>query len=93
MNHFLLPSRAKTAGDDTDVILAGACIVRTVMDKMGYARGLVKYTTENAMSRGWTRAQTLRHVLRSYCPCPIGALGLWRGRAQNWGGDVGHAFV
>jgi len=35
-----------------------------VMDKMGYARGLVKYTTENAMSQHWTRAQTLRHVLR-----------------------------
>jgi len=38
-------------------------------------------------------ARSLRHVLRSHCPCSIGALGLWRGRAQNRGGDVGHAFV
>ena len=32
--------------------------------KMGYPRGLVKYTTENAMTNQWTTAQTLRHVLR-----------------------------
>ena len=49
-----------------ECIGCGACadVCDTVMDKMGYARGLVKYTTENALSRGWTRAQTLRHVLR-----------------------------
>ena len=49
-----------------ECIGCGACadVCDTVMDKMGYARGLVKYTTENAMSRGWTQAQTLRHVLR-----------------------------
>jgi polyferredoxin len=34
------------------------------MDKMGYARGLVKYTTENAMKNKWTQAQTWHHVLR-----------------------------
>ena len=34
------------------------------MDKMGYARGLVKYSTQNAMSQHWTQSQTLRHVLR-----------------------------
>ena len=34
------------------------------MDKMGYARGLVKYSTENAVSQHWTMSQTLRHVLR-----------------------------
>jgi polyferredoxin len=34
------------------------------MDKMGYARGLVKYTTEHAMQEHWTQSQTLRHVLR-----------------------------
>ena len=49
-----------------ECIGCGACadVCDTVMDKMGYARGLVKYTTENAMKQGWTRAQTLRHVLR-----------------------------
>jgi polyferredoxin len=31
---------------------------------MGYARGLVKYSTENAMSQHWTKSQTLRHVFR-----------------------------
>jgi len=34
------------------------------MDKVGYARGLVKYSTQNAMNQHWTRNQTLRHVLR-----------------------------
>jgi polyferredoxin len=34
------------------------------MDKVGYPRGLVKYSTENAVNQHWTKAQTLRHVLR-----------------------------
>ena len=34
------------------------------MDKMGYAPGLIKYSTENAMNQHWTKSQTLRHVLR-----------------------------
>jgi cytochrome c oxidase accessory protein FixG len=49
-----------------ECIGCGACVdvCDTVMDKMGYARGLIKYTTENAMQQHWTQAQTLRHVLR-----------------------------
>ena len=49
-----------------ECIGCGACadVCDTVMDKMGYARGLVKYSTENAVSQNWTKAQTLRHVLR-----------------------------
>ena len=49
-----------------ECIGCGACVdvCDTVMDKMGYARGLVKYTTENAMKLKWTQAQTLRHILR-----------------------------
>ncbi len=49
-----------------ECIACGACadVCDTVMDKMGYARGLVKYTTQNAMSQKWTRSQTLRRVLR-----------------------------
>ena len=31
---------------------------------MGYARGLIKYSTQNAVSQHWTKSQTLRHVLR-----------------------------
>jgi cytochrome c oxidase accessory protein FixG len=35
-----------------------------VMDKMGYERGLIKFTTQNAIQNGWSGAQTLRRVLR-----------------------------
>lgn len=49
-----------------ECIGCGACadVCDTVMDKMGYYRGLVKYSTQNAISQHWTSAQTLRHVLR-----------------------------
>ena len=49
-----------------ECIGCGACadVCDTVMDKMGYPRGLVKYSTENAVAQGWTAAQTFRHVLR-----------------------------
>ncbi len=49
-----------------ECIGCGACadVCDTVMDKMGYARGLVKYSTQNAMSQHWTQSQILRHVLR-----------------------------
>jgi cytochrome c oxidase accessory protein FixG len=49
-----------------ECIGCGACadVCDTVMDKLGYARGLVKYSTENAINQHWTRGQTLRHVLR-----------------------------
>jgi cytochrome c oxidase accessory protein FixG len=44
----------------------GACadVCDTVMDKLGYARGLVKYSTENAVKEHWTKGQIVRHVLR-----------------------------
>ena len=49
-----------------ECIGCGACadVCDTVMDKMGYAKGLVKYSTQNAMNQHWTQSQTLRHVLR-----------------------------
>ena len=49
-----------------ECIGCGACadVCDTVMDKVGYPRGLVKYSTQNAVSQHWTQAQTLRHVLR-----------------------------
>jgi len=49
-----------------ECIGCGACAdaCDTIMDKMGYARGLVRYSTENAVHQGWGKAQTLRHVLR-----------------------------
>jgi len=35
-----------------------------VMDKMGYPRGLIRFTTQNALSQSWQRPQMLRRVLR-----------------------------
>ena len=49
-----------------ECIGCGACadVCDEVMDRMGYARGLVRYSTQNGMARGWTRAQMLRRALR-----------------------------
>jgi len=49
-----------------ECIGCGACadVCDTVMDKMGYARGLVKYSTQNAIKNKWTSAETWRHVFR-----------------------------
>ncbi|WP_119156588.1 cytochrome c oxidase accessory protein CcoG [Caldimonas tepidiphila] len=35
-----------------------------VMDKMGYARGLVRYSTQNGLAQGWSRGQMFRRALR-----------------------------
>ena len=50
-----------------ECIGCGACVdaCDTVMDRMGYARGLVKYSTDNAVKNRWSRSQILRHVLRA----------------------------
>jgi polyferredoxin len=34
------------------------------MDKMGYARGLLRFATQNGMAQGWSGRQILRRVLR-----------------------------
>ena len=49
-----------------ECIGCGACadVCDTVMDKVGYARGLVKYSTQNAITQHWTRGETFKHVLR-----------------------------
>jgi cytochrome c oxidase accessory protein FixG len=49
-----------------ECIGCGACadVCDAVMDKVGYARGLVKYSTQHAMEKKWTPAQTWRHVFR-----------------------------
>jgi len=49
-----------------ECIGCGACadVCNTVMDKMGYARGLVKYSTQNAVQQNWSGPEILRHVLR-----------------------------
>ena len=49
-----------------ECIGCGACadVCDTVMDKVGYERGLVKYSTQNAMNQGWSRKQMLHRILR-----------------------------
>ena len=49
-----------------ECIGCGACadVCDTVMDKMGYPRGLVRYTTQNALNNHWTRQQVWRRVMR-----------------------------
>lgn len=49
-----------------ECIGCGACadVCDTVMDKMGYERGLVKYSTQNAVNKGWSQKQMLRHIMR-----------------------------
>lgn len=49
-----------------ECIGCGACIdvCDDVMDKMGYARGLIKYSTQNGIANGWSRSQILRRGLR-----------------------------
>lgn len=49
-----------------ECIGCGACIdaCDDVMDKMGYAKGLIKYTTQNGMDNRWNRQQMFARLLR-----------------------------
>lgn len=49
-----------------ECIGCGACIdaCDDVMDKMGYAKGLIKYSTQNGINNRWSRQQMLRRLLR-----------------------------
>jgi cytochrome c oxidase accessory protein FixG len=49
-----------------ECIGCAACIdaCDKVMDRMGYARGLIRYDTQNGLANRWTRAQLTRRVLR-----------------------------
>jgi cytochrome c oxidase accessory protein FixG len=53
-------------GLQAECIGCAACIdvCDGVMDKMGYARGLIRYSTERGVTEGLTRAQMVRRVLR-----------------------------
>ncbi|MDO9285948.1 MAG: cytochrome c oxidase accessory protein CcoG [Aquabacterium sp.] len=53
-------------GLQNECIGCAACIdvCDDVMDKMGYAKGLIRYSTENGVAGGWSRAQMLRRTLR-----------------------------
>jgi polyferredoxin len=49
-----------------ECIGCGACadVCDDVMDKMGYPRGLVKFSTQNGLTHGWTVRQMVMRVLR-----------------------------
>jgi len=49
-----------------ECIGCGACadVCDTVMDKLGYARGLVRYSTQNAMDNQWTPQQMWQRLMR-----------------------------
>jgi cytochrome c oxidase accessory protein FixG len=49
-----------------ECIGCGACadVCDSVMDKVGYARGLVKFSTQNALDHGWSGAQMVRRIFR-----------------------------
>jgi cytochrome c oxidase accessory protein FixG len=49
-----------------ECIGCGACVdvCNTVMDKVGYPRGLIKFSTQNAIEQGWPWAQTVRRIFR-----------------------------
>jgi cytochrome c oxidase accessory protein FixG len=47
-------------------ISCGACadVCNGIMDKMGYDRGLIRFTTQNGIENRWTQRQMWRRVLR-----------------------------
>jgi cytochrome c oxidase accessory protein FixG len=49
-----------------ECIGCAACIdgCDQVMDKMGYPRGLIRYSTENALKSHWSQQEIWRHMLR-----------------------------
>ncbi len=49
-----------------ECIGCAACIdaCDQVMDKMGYPRGLIRYSTENAVKKHWGRKDIVAHVMR-----------------------------
>lgn len=61
-----------------ECIGCGACadICDTVMDKMGYERGLVKYSTQNAITNKWTHKQMVQRILRPRVLIYTAILGL-----------------
>lgn len=49
-----------------ECISCGLCVdaCNGVMDKMGYARGLIKFSTQNGVSNHWNTQQLLQQVMR-----------------------------
>ncbi|MBI5277182.1 MAG: cytochrome c oxidase accessory protein CcoG [Burkholderiales bacterium] len=49
-----------------ECIGCGGCVdvCNTVMDRMNYPRGLIRFTTQNAVKKGWQRPDIVRRVFR-----------------------------
>ncbi|MBA4265272.1 MAG: cytochrome c oxidase accessory protein CcoG, partial [Comamonadaceae bacterium] len=49
-----------------ECIGCAACVdvCDTVMDKVGYPRGLIKFSTQNGMEQGWSSRQMIQRALR-----------------------------
>jgi len=49
-----------------ECISCAACIdvCDEVMDKVGYPRGLIRYTTQHGLEERWGRAEIIRHIMR-----------------------------
>jgi len=68
-------------GLQNECIGCAACIdvCDSVMDRLGYARGLIRYATANAVALGWSRAQMLQRLWRPrvlvYAAVLVAAMG------------------
>ena len=53
-------------GQQYECIGCGACIdaCDPVMDKVGLPRGLIRYTTENALAKHWSAKEVVGHIVR-----------------------------
>ncbi|MDE2594909.1 MAG: cytochrome c oxidase accessory protein CcoG [Burkholderiales bacterium] len=53
-------------GFQMECIGCGACIdvCNSVMDKMKYPKGLIRFTTQNGLAKGWTRSALFKRVWR-----------------------------
>lgn len=49
-----------------ECIGCGLCVdaCNNVMDKMNYPRGLIKFSTQNGVAKGWTQSQIFKRVMR-----------------------------
>lgn len=60
-----------------ECIGCGACIdvCDEVMDKVGYPRGLIRYSTQNGVAQGWSRQAMIRRAFRPRVLVYTAALG------------------
>ena len=49
-----------------ECIGCGLCVdaCNSIMDKMSYPRGLIRFSTQNALAKGWSQSQIFKRVMR-----------------------------